>query len=98
MNRRAISGARPSQAAPVSRQEECPDAISAAQPRLESDPGPPDSHHFRGERQELAIRPRRLAYAVWLLVIGGFAVLHALYLSADFPNNTPWIFDWAKYT
>jgi hypothetical protein len=31
-------------------------------------------------------------------VIGGFAVLHALHLSADFPNNTPWIFDWAKYT
>lgn len=46
----------------------------------------------------MAIRPRRWAYAVWLIVIGGFAVLHALHLSADFPNNTPWIFDWAKYT
>jgi len=32
------------------------------------------------------------------MVIGGFAVLHALHLSADFPNNTPWISDWAKYT
>jgi 4-amino-4-deoxy-L-arabinose transferase-like glycosyltransferase len=31
-------------------------------------------------------------------VIGGFAVLHALHLRADFPNNTPWISDWAKYT
>jgi 4-amino-4-deoxy-L-arabinose transferase-like glycosyltransferase len=46
----------------------------------------------------LAIRPKRWAYAVWLIVIGGFAVLHAFNLRADFPNNTPWIFDWAKYT
>jgi len=58
----------------------------------------PDSNHFTGERDELAIRPRRWAYAVWLIVIGGFAVLHALHLRADFPNNTPWISDWAKYT
>jgi hypothetical protein len=27
-----------------------------------------------------------------------FAVLHALDLRADFPNHSPWIFDWAKYT
>ena len=60
--------------------------------------GSSDSNHFTGERHDLAIRPRRWAYAVWLIVIGGFAVLHALHLSADFPNNTPWIFDWAKYT
>ncbi|HEY1896248.1 MAG TPA: glycosyltransferase family 39 protein, partial [Terracidiphilus sp.] len=46
----------------------------------------------------MPIRPKRWAYAVWLIVIGGFAVLHALHLSADFPNNTPWISDWAKYT
>ena len=50
------------------------------------------------EQHGLAIEPRRWAYAVWLIVIGGFAVLHALHLSADFPNNTPWISDWAKYT
>ena len=53
---------------------------------------------LQGEREDLPIQPRRWAYAVWLIVIGGFAVLHALHLSADFPNNTPWISDWAKYT
>lgn len=41
---------------------------------------------------------RRWAYAVWLVLIGGFAVLHALNLRADFPNHSPWIDDWAKYT
>jgi 4-amino-4-deoxy-L-arabinose transferase-like glycosyltransferase len=40
----------------------------------------------------------RWLYAIWLIFIGGFAVLHALNLSADFPNHTPWIFDFAKYT
>ncbi len=40
----------------------------------------------------------RWLYALWLIVIGGFAVLHALNLRADFPNHTPWIFDFAKYT
>jgi hypothetical protein len=35
---------------------------------------------------------------IWLLVICGFAVLHALHLRADFPNYSPWTFDWAKYT
>ena len=43
------------------------------------------------------LNPRWL-YALWLIVIGGFAVLHALNLRADFPNHTPWIFDFAKYT
>ena len=33
-----------------------------------------------------------------MVVIGGFAILHALNLSADFPNHTPWHMDWAKYT
>ena len=28
----------------------------------------------------------------------GFALLHALHLTADFPNHTPWFMDWAKYT
>jgi Dolichyl-phosphate-mannose-protein mannosyltransferase len=46
----------------------------------------------------LAKSSKRWAYALWLAVICGFAVLHALHLSADFPNNTPWFSDWAKYT
>ena len=25
-------------------------------------------------------------------------MLHALHLRADFPNHSPWVFDWAKYT
>jgi len=41
---------------------------------------------------------RRWAYVVWLILIGSFALLHALHLSADFPNHTPWHGDWAKYT
>ena len=39
----------------------------------------------------------RWFYAVWLVLIGGFAVLHALNLRADFPNHSPWV-DWSKYT
>ena len=41
---------------------------------------------------------KRWSYAVWLVFIGGFAVLHALHLRADFPNYSPWSIDWAKYT
>jgi Dolichyl-phosphate-mannose-protein mannosyltransferase len=41
---------------------------------------------------------KRWLYAVWLGLILGFAGLHALHLSADFPNHTPWYNDWAKYT
>ena len=41
---------------------------------------------------------KRWLYAVWLALIGGFAVLHALHLRADFPNHSPWYMDWAKYT
>ena len=41
---------------------------------------------------------KRRAYAIWVVLIGAFAVLHALNLSADFPNHTPWYMDWAKYT
>jgi hypothetical protein len=37
-------------------------------------------------------------YAVWVVAIGAFAVLHALNLAADFPNHTAWHIDWAKYT
>jgi hypothetical protein len=41
---------------------------------------------------------RRWLYLFWVIAIGGFAGLHALHLSADFPNHTPWFMDWAKYT
>jgi hypothetical protein len=41
---------------------------------------------------------KRWLYALWLLFIGCFALLHAFNLSADFPNHTPWTGDWAKYT
>ncbi len=40
----------------------------------------------------------RWGYAAWLLVIIAFAVLHAFHLRADFPNGSPWTFDWAKFT
>ena len=41
---------------------------------------------------------KRWLYALWLLFIAAFALLHTLHLSADFPNHTPWFSDWAKYT
>jgi hypothetical protein len=41
---------------------------------------------------------KRWLYALWVIVIGCFALLHALHLSADFPNHSPWFMDWAKYT
>ena len=41
---------------------------------------------------------KRWACAGWIVLIGGFALLHALNLNADFPNHTPWHMDWAKYT
>jgi len=41
---------------------------------------------------------RRWFYAMWVVAIGGFAVLHGLNLRADFPNHSPWFADWAKYT
>lgn len=41
---------------------------------------------------------KRGGYAGWLILIAVFAVLHALNLRADFPNHSPWVFDWAKYT
>ncbi len=43
------------------------------------------------------VYPRWLL-VLWLVVIGGFAILHAVHLRADFPNHSPWIFDFAKYT
>jgi hypothetical protein len=50
------------------------------------------------EQRLLTTTLRRWAGAVWLLLIAGFAVAHALHLSADFPNHSPWFSDWAKYT
>lgn len=41
---------------------------------------------------------RRWIYAVWVVALGCFAAIHALNLSADFPNHSPWAADWAKYT
>jgi hypothetical protein len=41
---------------------------------------------------------RRWSTAAWVAVIAGFALLHAGHLRADFPNGSPWVFDWAKYT
>jgi hypothetical protein len=49
-------------------------------------------------KQTLTISHKRWFYALWLVLIGCFAVLHALHLSADFPNQSPWYMDWAKYT
>lgn len=40
----------------------------------------------------------RWFYALWLAVLCGFAAMHAVHLRADFPNHSPWIFDFAKYT
>jgi 4-amino-4-deoxy-L-arabinose transferase-like glycosyltransferase len=41
---------------------------------------------------------KRFGYAAWLLLIAAFAVFHFVHLEADFPNHSPWIEDWAKYT
>lgn len=46
----------------------------------------------------MTVASKRWVYALWLILICGFAVLHALHLSADFPNHSPWFNDWAKYT
>lgn len=41
---------------------------------------------------------QRWAYAAWLLLILALAAIHYVHLQADFPNHSPWIEDWAKYT
>jgi len=46
----------------------------------------------------LGTRIQRWAYPAWIGLICGFALLHVLHLGADFPNHTPWLFDYAKYT
>jgi len=45
----------------------------------------------------ISSRILQAAEAVLLLVAATFLALHALHLSADFPNHSPWM-DWAKYT
>ncbi len=35
---------------------------------------------------------------IWVLAIAVFAALHAWHLRADFPDGSPWVSDWAKYT
>jgi 4-amino-4-deoxy-L-arabinose transferase-like glycosyltransferase len=49
-------------------------------------------------KQLLTILHKRWIYGLWLVLVCGFALLHAVHLSADFPNHTPWFMDWAKYT
>jgi 4-amino-4-deoxy-L-arabinose transferase-like glycosyltransferase len=46
----------------------------------------------------LTISQKRCFFGLWLLFVASFALLHALHLSADFPNHTLWFMDWAKYT
>ena len=53
---------------------------------------------LNGERHLLGIRLKRWTYPLWISAIFGFAFLHILHLGADFPNHSPWIFDFAKYT
>jgi len=43
----------------------------------------------------------RLANALWpaaWIGVVALALLHAWHLRADFPNGSPWVFDWAKFT
>lgn len=51
---------------------------------------------FRGEFP--ADSTKRWAYLAWLLLLVVFAAAHFIHLRADFPNHSPWIADWAKYT
>jgi hypothetical protein len=48
-------------------------------------------------QHSISSRILQAAEAVLLLVAAIFLALHALHLSADFPNHSPWM-DWAKYT
>ncbi len=60
------------------------------------------AEEVRAPRTSLAKGLRRrganVSMAAWMLAILGIAALHARHLRADFPNGSPWIFDWAKYT
>lgn len=43
-------------------------------------------------------RFERICYVAWIAILVAFGALTTLHLRADFPNHSPWIFDWAKYT
>src|SRR5215475_14539857 len=51
-----------------------------------------------GERHSLRARFERWAYPIWICLICSFALLHLVHLGADYPNHSPWSFDFAKYT
>ena len=50
------------------------------------------------ERWLLLKGSKRWLVVAWLVLICAFALLHAIHLTADFPNHSPWSNDWAKYT
>ncbi len=50
------------------------------------------------EPRDLQNAVKRWGCPLWIAGLCAFALLHALHLSADFPNYTPWHEDWAKYT
>lgn len=52
---------------------------------------------MRSSRQDKYAMLRHLPGALLLAVAAVFFALHFLHLTADFPNNSPWM-DWAKYT
>ncbi|KAA6456918.1 phospholipid carrier-dependent glycosyltransferase [Acidobacteria bacterium AB60] len=41
---------------------------------------------------------KRWGAVLWVTLIVGFAAAHLMHLQADFPNQSPWSSDWAKYT
>lgn len=53
-------------------------------------------HRCAGEF--LTVSTKRWLYAAWLLLVAAFAGMHFAHLRADFPNHSPWMEDWAKYT
>jgi Dolichyl-phosphate-mannose-protein mannosyltransferase len=55
-------------------------------------------NRFRAKPDWSGIRLQGWGYAFWILLICVFGLLHVLHLNADFPNHSPWIFDFAKYT
>ncbi|HEY3706939.1 MAG TPA: phospholipid carrier-dependent glycosyltransferase [Terracidiphilus sp.] len=54
--------------------------------------------YFTAESVLLKSSSKSWLYAIWMLLILAFAAMHYLHLQADFPNHSPWMEDWAKYT
>jgi hypothetical protein len=56
------------------------------------------SHRSPGRSSRLS-RQTAASWLVWFLLVASavFFVLHFVHLTADFPNNSPWV-DWSKYT